>query len=229
MATVRRTADRRARQQAEYLAREVLAARAQLGRSQREVARRGGVSPASVRRVESGDPHVQFDTQCAVASAVGLDAVLRLYPSRPVSLRDSGQLGIAQMLVEVVHPAWQPKLEVPAGDHGEAVDIGLFGSTEILAVEIDRLLVSFEETYRRNQRKRDHLAARHQRPVRLVMVVQDTPRNRESVEPHMELVRHALPAGSREVLAALRSGSPLSRDGLLWIRPSRPPRAAANR
>ncbi len=180
------------------------------------------MSPESVRRIERGDPAAELSTLCAVAEAVGVDVVIKGYPSSGFSMRDSGQLAIARMVCAIAHPGWHTELEVPAGDHGEAVDIGFFGSSEIIATEIDRLLLDWQEPHRRNVRKRAYLSARHQRPVRLVMVTEDTPRSRRAVEPHMDLIRAVLPAGSREILGALRAGHPLGRDGLLWIRPSRP-------
>jgi transcriptional regulator with XRE-family HTH domain len=200
-------------------------ARAGLCFSLRDVARRAGVSPESVRRVEQGDPSVQLDTICAVAEAVGIDVVVTGYPAAGISLRDAGQLTVARIICSMAHSSWQPQLEVPAGDHGEAIDLVLFGPDEIIAAEIDRRLLDFQETHRRNVRKRDHLAARHQRPIRSILITEDTRRNRQAVRPHLELIRGALPAGSREVLNAVRSGVPLGRDGLVWMRPYRSPTA----
>lgn len=196
-------------------------ARAGLCFSLRDVARRAGVSPASVRRVEQGDPSVQLGTLCAVAEAVGIDVVVTGYPASGISLHDAGQLTVARMICSMAHPSWQPQLEVPAGDHGEAIDLVLFGPGEIIAAEIDRRLLDFQETHRRNVRKRDHLAARHRRPVRSVLVTEDTRRNRLAVAPHQELIRAVLPAGTRDVMSAVRSGRPLGRDGLAWVRPYR--------
>lgn len=190
----------------------------------KQVGRRAGVSPDTARRVEAGDPGVQLDTLCAVGAAVGLDIVVQTYRSRPASLRDSGQLEVAEVVCGLAHASLNAELEVAAGDRGEAADIGLFGAREIIDVEIDRLILDFQDQYRRNSQKRDYLAARHQRPVRLVMVVEDTMRNRTAIAPHLAFIRSVLPAGSREILRALRTGEPLFRDGLLWIRRSRLPR-----
>jgi hypothetical protein len=57
--------------------------------------------------------------------------------------------------------------------------------------------------------------------VRLVLVIEDTRRNRELVAPHAELIRTALPATPGEILRSIRQGTPLGRDGLLWVRPWR--------
>lgn len=219
-----RLGERRAARQAENLTGDVKSARARRGETREVVATRAGVSPDSVRRVERGDPHVQLNTLCAVAEAVGLDIVVRAYPGRPPRLRDSGQLAIQEAIRSISDDAWDCQIEVAAGDHGEAIDGCLFGSNEILAVEVDRLLLDFQDQYRRNARKREFLADQHRRPVRLVMVVLDTDRNRRAVQGHRSFIESVLPAGSREILASLRAGKPLTRDGLLWIRPDRLPR-----
>ncbi|MDQ3691721.1 MAG: hypothetical protein M3406_17150 [Chloroflexota bacterium] len=186
--------------------------------------RRAGVSPDTQRRVEEGDPGISITTLCAVGNAVGLDVVVRTYQGRGPSLRDSGQLCLIENLFGIAHPSWSTELEVRAGDHGEACDAGFFGPMEIIDAEIDRMITDFQAQYRRNARKRDHLAARHQRPVRLVMVVQDTDRNRTAIAPHSHFIGTVLPAGSREILKALRTGALLGSDGLLWIRRRKPPR-----
>jgi transcriptional regulator with XRE-family HTH domain len=217
------SAERRARTQATHAGREIAAARAEHGMSRAEVGRRARLSPDTARRVEEGEPAVQIATLCAVAEAVGLDVVIRIYRARPPGLRDTGQLTAAKQLVAIADPSWHPRFEVTAGEHGEAADIGLFGATEILHIEIDRLLADFQDRYRRNVQKRDWLDAHHRRPVRLVMVIEDSARNRAAVEPHAAFIRSVLPAGSREILGALRHGRPLGSDGLLWIRRRQPP------
>lgn len=157
-------------------------------------------------------------TVTALAEAVGLDLVLRAYPGRPPSLRDTGQLGLVRKIVARVHPSIKPTIELAVGSNGASVDLALFGADEIVCVEVERRIVDFQEQYRRAVRKRDVVAAMHQRPVRLVMAIEDLRRNRSAVEPHLELIRKALPAGSREILTSLGRGSPVGRDGLLWIR-----------
>lgn len=158
------------------------------------------------------------ETLCAVTEAVGLDLVLRAYEGQAPSLRDTGQLELAQQLWEEAHASWQPSMELAVGEHGQAIDLCFFGPSEILAVEIERLAIDWQAQPRRADVKRRSLASRHQRPVRLVMAVEDRRRNRAALAAHLGVVRVALPAGSREVLAALRRGRPLGRDGLLWIR-----------
>lgn len=221
----RRTTDRRATLQAERIALELVNAQAEHALTWRQVAHRAGVSVDTVRRVMHGDPGVQLNTLCAVGTALALDVVVRAYRSERPSLRDSGQLELARWLCSIAHPSWNPELEVRAGEHGEAIDLAFFGVREIVDVEIDRLILDFQDQYRRNVRKRDFLATQHHRPVRLVMAILDTPRNRAAVAPHATLMEQVFGVGSRAVLGALRAGRPIGADGLVWVR--RPARAAA--
>lgn len=201
---------------------EVRVARITLAMSGRSVARRAGVSSSTEHRIEIGDPNASVATLCAVAEAVGLDLVLHVYPGRAPGLRDTGQLELVEVVRGQAHERWQPAVELLVGQRGESIDLALYGPREIWACEIERMAADFQAQYRRADGKRAMLAATHQRATRLVLVVEDTRRNRASVLQHERLIRAQLPAGSREILAALRTGVPLGRDGLLWLR--RPPR-----
>ena len=46
------------------------------------------------------------------------------------------------------------------------------------------MILDFQAMHRRNARKRAYLAARHHRPVRLVIILEDTQRNRTAVALH---------------------------------------------
>jgi transcriptional regulator with XRE-family HTH domain len=182
-------------------------------------ASRAGVARSTWERIEHGDPGVALATLCAAADAVGLDVVIHGYPGKGSSLRDRGQLVIAQYLAESAHASWSASLEVTAGDHGQAIDQVFWRADEIVACEIVRHLRDYQGQYRSFSLKRDWLARQHRRPVRLVLAVEDLRSNRVAVGPHIHLIRSALPAGSRRIMAALRSGQPLGSDGLLWVRP----------
>ena len=210
----------RARDQAQRLAGEVRVGRATLAISRDDAARRAGVSRSTFERVEAGSPTTRLDVLAAVANAVRLELVLRTYPQRGPSLRDSGQMEIAGEIAAAASPAWRVELECVAGDHGEAVDLVLWGADEIIAVEIERRMVDFQAHYRSAARKRGWLAQHHGRAVRIVLAVEDTRRNRTAMSPHHQLVGTVLPAGSRAVMRAIRAGVPLRSDGVLWIRRS---------
>ncbi|HEX5327061.1 MAG TPA: hypothetical protein VFW75_10375 [Acetobacteraceae bacterium] len=171
-------------------------------------------------RVERGDPSVGIAMSCRVARAVGLKLWARAFPASAPSLRDTGQLKIAEFLRNLASPSYRVVLELGLGN-GRAADEVFFGPEEIIDTEIVRLFSDYQGQYRPASAKRDELAKAHQRPVRLVLAVEDTRRNRAAFARHEPIIRSALPSGSREILRALRTGQPLGRDGLLWVRPQR--------
>lgn len=200
------------------IGREVTLARTNLALTVRAAARVAGVSPETQQRVERGDSKVQVDTLCRVAAAMGLKVWARAFPFSTLSLRDTGQLRIAEVLRAMANAAYRVATEFALGN-GRSADEVFFGATEIIHAEIERLLADFQAQYRSAAAKRDELAALHQRPVRLVLVIEDTRRNRAAVREHAALIRSMLPATTRDVLRSLRTGEPLGRDGMLWIRP----------
>jgi transcriptional regulator with XRE-family HTH domain len=208
-----------ARRLATDIGQEVGLARANHALTVRAAARLAGVSPETQRRVEEGSPSVRLETACRVAGAIGLKVWARAFPVREPTLRDTGQLRIAEQLRSMAHSTYRVVIEQALGN-GRSIDTVFLGPTEIIALEIHRLVADLQAQYRAATAKRDELAASHQRPVRLVLVLEDTRRNRRVVGEHGALIRSMLPGDSRDVLRSLRSGGPLGLDGLLWIRPT---------
>ena len=209
-----------ARDVASGIGREVLLARTNLGLTPTATARLAGVAPKTVRRVEAGDASIGVTTMCRVAGAVGLKVWGKAFPAGTPSLRDSGQLMIAKSLHALAPTGHRVVFEHALGN-GRAIDMVWFGPTEILAVEIERLLADLQAQYRAADAKRTELAAAHHRPVRLVLAVEDTRHNRAAAADHPDVIRAMLPAGTREVLRAFKTGKELGRDGLAWIRRAR--------
>jgi transcriptional regulator with XRE-family HTH domain len=214
----RRRGSQRARDQAQYLGREVLLARTRLGWSRADASSRAGVSRSTWERVERGSTAPTIATACAVTDAVGLDLVSRTYPGAGPTLHDRGQMIIAAHLSELAHSSWRTSLEVTAGTHGEAIDQIFWGPDEILGVEIIRHLRDYQAQYRAASLKRDWLANQHSRPVRLILAIEDLRSNRAAAAPYMRLMSTSLPAGSRQILDALRTGTAVGSDGVLWVR-----------
>jgi transcriptional regulator with XRE-family HTH domain len=217
----RRRAGQRAQYQAVAVGNSIRQARHVAGLNRDEAAALAGVSRSTLERIERGTPTVTLANITAAADAVGLDLVCSTYPGRGPGLRDSGQIGIAQWLAGQADERWRMTLEESAGDHGEAIDQMFWGPTEIVAFEIERFLLDWQNQLRGWRRKREWLAARHSRPVRLVVAVTDTRRNRTAIEPFLDIVQRTFPATTRDVMHAIRTGAPLGSDGLCWIRERR--------
>lgn len=210
----------RSRHLASLFGRQLRIARMTGGLTQARLARVAGVSQAQVSRAERGTLRVSLDARCRLAAACGHELGWRLYPVATIRLRDSGQLAIAQVIVAAAHPSWTPRLEVPVapGDL-RAADLVLTGTNEVLHLEIERALVDLQAQLRAGQLKRQALAEREERPIRLVLAVPDTRATRARRAPLTELLARALPATSAATWRAIRIGGPLGADGILFVRP----------
>ena len=208
------------RELATTIGREVELARTNLALTPTAAARLAKVAPGTQRRVEAGDPSVSIDVMCRVGAAMGLKVWGKAFPAATPSLRDTGQLAIADHLRAAANTSVRTSIEYGMGN-ARAIDVVCFGIGEIICIEIERVLADWQAQYRAADAKRTDLAASHQRPVRLVMAVEDTRRNRALVQEHATLIRSMLPSGTRQIMGVLRSGGELGRDGLLWVRPAR--------
>jgi transcriptional regulator with XRE-family HTH domain len=210
---------RRARYLATAFGRELRIARMSAGLTQMQMAKLAGTSQQQVSLVERAIGDVSLTIRCRLAAACGHELGWRLYPVATVRLRDSGQLGLAEVIVGAAHPSWKASLEVPIspGDP-RAADLLLVGPTEVIHIEIERALVDFQAQLRSAQLKRDALIAREEKPIRLVIAVPDRQTTAVRLAPFAQLVRRTMPATSRGIWRAIRSGQPLLSDGILFVR-----------
>ena len=208
--------------QVQRLGTDARTARVAEGMSQAAVASRARVSQASVARVEAGDPRMTIQVIGSVFAALGMDLSLRAYPGPGVRLRDSGQIALTSALRAAAHPSWRFSLEVPVGDkNGQAADVLLLGPSFGLHIKVESALVDLQAQLRRGQLKRDGLEQRLGFKLAFVMALGDSRRNRAAVRLVSDVIRAGLPAPAREVMSAVRTGQPLSRDGLIWVRSGR--------
>jgi hypothetical protein len=189
--------------------------------TQAAAARRGRVSRSTIARIELAVPWVSIANAVSALSGVGLDLVVNAYPNDRHRIRDVAHLRLINHLRSMAAPSWRVRLEVAAGDHERSADLVLFGADELVHLEVERRAVDYQAQLRSAERKREVLAANNDRPVRLVLAFEDSQRNRLALAEHRQIIAVQLPAASREILRSLRAGTPLGRDGLLWVRPPR--------
>jgi transcriptional regulator with XRE-family HTH domain len=213
-------AQERATWLAKRIGRELRLARLASGMTQRRVATLTGSSQSAISRMELGVLPLDFELACRMAAVVGHEVGLGLYPAHGSSLRDRGQLGVAQQIVGELHPSWRAALEVGVGSGRDrrAVDLVLSRPEELVACEIERWLVDFGAQLRAHQLKREALAASEDRPVRLLLVVRDTDHNHGAIREHRQLLQRSGFTGGRHIWRCLREGRPLGADGLMFVR-----------
>jgi len=189
------------------------------GWTQAELARLAGVSQQEASKAEGGATDVSLPARCRLAAGCGHELGWRLCPVATVRLRDSGQLAMAQAIVSGAHPSWRSRLEVPvAASDPRAADLVLTGPTEIIHIEIERALVDFQAQLRSAQVKREVMASQDQRPMRLVIAIPDTKATRGRLAPFTQLVGQTMPATSRTIWRAIRTGEGIGADGILFVR-----------
>jgi transcriptional regulator with XRE-family HTH domain len=212
----------RARYLASTFGRELRIARMNAGLSQSEMASLARMTQQQASLVERGIGDASLQARCRLAAACGHELGWRLYPVATVRLRDSGQMALAQVITAAAHARWRARLEVPiAIGEARAADLLLTSPREVIHVEIERALVDFQAQLRSAQLKRDALAAREERPIRLVIAVPDTRATKARLAPFATLIGQTLPASSSDIWQAIRTGELLENDGILFVRATR--------
>ncbi|HJP87948.1 MAG TPA: helix-turn-helix transcriptional regulator [Candidatus Limnocylindrales bacterium] len=188
------------------LARELADARRAAGLSIREVARRVGVSPDTILRLERGeDGAFAIDLVARVGEVLGLQLAASLHPhGDPV--RDRGQLALIDRLRKRLGSDARLRTEVPipiTGDlrSGDAVlTVKAADGPADLLIEAETHLDDIQLVERKSAAKQRDLGA-----GRLILLVADTRRNREVIARLPEL-RQRFPISQRRGLAALVKG-----------------------
>jgi len=188
-------------------------ARRAAGLTQTVVARRGKLSQATVSRIERGATAASVDDLAALASVVGLDLVVKLYPGgSPV--RDAAHVRIMSRLKALLPAAMRLAAEVPIPIPGDqrAVDAMVVDPPLRVGFELEsRLLVA------QGLARRVALKQRDARLARMVLVVPDTPANRAAAASGQATLDAGFPVGHRATLAALRAGELPKGNGILWV------------
>ena len=202
------------------IGRELRIARLAVGLTQRAVGKRAGLSQSAISQIERATRGFAIGAYSRAVAAVGHELSVRVFPKSSVSLRDRGQLELAQRIVAAVSPSWECRLEVPVSPDGlRAADLLCSGANELCMVEIFRSMADLQAQLRPAQLKRETLASRHSRPVRLIIAVPDTASSRRALRELARLLERTMPVRSAEIWAALRAGRVIGGDGIAFVRP----------
>ena len=116
---------------------ELRVARVAAGLSQSQLARRARVSQTTVSAVERGARGASMEVASRLATGCGYELGVRLFPGDGVSLRDSGQLAMAEALLAAALQ-W-PGEGVPDNPRGWLLQVAARRMTDHLRTELARV------------------------------------------------------------------------------------------
>lgn len=204
-----------ARRLVTYCGREVLIARRTLGSSQRAAARRAGVSPSQLGRLERGElRHASAELLCRAGRAVGLEGRFLFYPSA-IDVGDDGQLAALARFVDMLAPplAFRREVVLPIPGDQRAWDGRIEGPDGRASVECEARLRDIQAVSRKIAHKqRDDPGAGV-----VILVVNRTAFNRRVLAAHREALRAQFPLDGAAIARALRSGRIPPASGIILV------------
>ena len=192
------------------------------GRSQGAVARAAGISRPYLSAIEAGFRTPSLEVLARLASALGADLSVRVYPGTGPTLRDHLQVAMAEALLAVADASWRPRLEVgiPPPARGYA-DLVLHDPArrQAVVVEVHSQLRRLEQQLRWGQAKAEAIASTLPLDTQMcrVLVLRSTETNRRFVARDPHVFSAAFPARAADAYEALRgSAERWPGDALLW-------------
>jgi len=165
-------------------------------------------------RIERNELQCVSVEQLAVAcSAVGLELSMRAYPKGDPA-RDTAHLRLLDRFRSRLPAAlpWRTEAPLPIQGDLRALDGQSWIEGEMLAVEAEMRLHDIQSLERRVLLKK-----RDSRAVRLVLLVADTPHNRDMLGAHRDSMRGSFPLDTREVFAVLVRRQMPPADGIVIL------------
>jgi transcriptional regulator with XRE-family HTH domain len=232
---IERTAARRARELRTRLGADLRTAREDAGLSLTGLARTCGIAKSTLHAIESGQAEPRLETAARLATALGSDLGLRLYPGTGPLVRDHLQLAMLEALLSVVHPRWRARPEVPVYQPVRGViDLVLEDALYVVACEAQSELRRLEQQLRWSRSKAEALDTLRKRAgpgqlagqpawpdgpqVGRLMLLRSTARTRAVVSGYAQVVAAAYPARASDAYAALVGLAPWPGDALVWCR-----------
>jgi transcriptional regulator with XRE-family HTH domain len=209
-------ADRRTRWLLDRLGTELRTARQSAGLTLDQVGKAVRLSPSELSRIERGfAPWLDIGVLCRIASVVGLDVSLRLYPAGE-PLRDLAHLRLADAFRSLLGSGLVVRAEVPIGDHRDlrAWDLTLADrSSRSCGVELETRFVDVQEQLRRLTRKVADGGL-----GRFLLVVADTRSNRAAIRAAAAFLGTTFAIDDPAAYDALARGEVPPRNALLLVK-----------
>lgn len=194
------------------------------------VAHSAGIDSSFLGRIETGSREPSLSTLTAIATVLGADLSVRLFPTTGPRIRDRIQAPMVESLVRVIHGHWRPMPEVPVTRPARGViDLVLADRRTplLVAAEVNSELRRLEQQVRWHREKELSLpssaawraATGDDEPTTSrLLVLRSTRELRELAVSFEATLRAAYPARTRDVLDALTGPTAWPGAGIVWMR-----------
>jgi transcriptional regulator with XRE-family HTH domain len=225
--SIEREVQRRLRILARSLGDDIQRIRTGAAASQATVAREAGIDRSHLTRVEAGNAFPSLETLVAIATALGADVSIRLYPGRGPKLIDRHSARMTEVLLRELAPIWLPHLEVavlrPVRGFIDAVLENRAANLLVLG-EFESTLPRLEQQLRWAAEKAaaigssDLVGPGPELRISKLLVLRSTEATRSLARTFEATLRAAYPASTRDAIGSLRTGSPWPGDAIVWVR-----------
>jgi transcriptional regulator with XRE-family HTH domain len=206
------------------------------GLSQRSVAGAAGLHHSHLPRIETGQRQASLDALVALATAMGHEVSVRLYPGSGPRVRDHIQVRMIEVLLAALHPRWFARLEVAVYRPVRGVIDVVLQDRELgvlVAGESHSVLHSVERQVRWAGQKADALDSARgwpwpdrpdrpgrpdRPPVGRLLLLRSTAATRSLVRALPATLETAYPAGTADAVEALTgSARPWPGNAIVWV------------
>lgn len=202
---------------------ELRTLREDAGLSQRSVARAAGISPSHLSGIEAGTAGPSVDVLMRLATVLGADLSVRLFPTTGPLIRDHLQVPMSEELIGRLHPRWHATPEVPVYRPVRGViDVILQDRDrpDTVSTELHSQLRRVEQQVRWATQKADAVAALPEqlgrRTSRLV-VLRNTAAMRDVVRAASATLGAAYPARTCDAVGALTEDTAWPGAAIAWM------------
>lgn len=190
---------------------------ADAGLSRAALARLAGVDDSHLARLLAGTADLTTATTARLATALGADLSVRLYPNTGPAIRDRHQAGILEALLASKHGRWHayPEVAVRRPSRGW-IDVALHDPRErtIVATEIESGLRRLEQLIRWSAEKAASLPSwdgwthlGDEPAISRLLIIRDTRTNRAVARQFARSLRATYPAHPDDALQALTTAA----------------------
>jgi transcriptional regulator with XRE-family HTH domain len=203
------------------IGRQILELRAEAGVSRTAVARCAGIDPTHLLRIEAGDASPSLTSLVAIATCLGTEAAVRLFPTAGPRLHDRFQAPMVEALIGSLGPGWRPRLEVPVPAARGVIDLVLSRRADhcTVACECHSELRRLELVIRRIAEKAGALRPQleDETPASRLLVIRSTQSTRAIARGYAATLGAAFPARTADAVAALTGEAAWPGAAIVWM------------